>query len=239
MRLTTVATPDAVATKAAETLALLLRDAVERRGVAHIALTGGSSAEPVYRRLASLLDSWAQVHLWWGDERCVPPEDEESNYRIAERALIEPAGIPMESVHRMRGELGPDEGARAYAAELGEHVESGDHGMPVLDAIDLGLGPDGHVASLFPNHPALRIRDATTAGIRDAPKPPPERITLTLPTLHAARRCVVHTSGADKHDAVGRLLGDPSEDTPASLLNRDRLTVIVDDAAGGGLGASS
>jgi 6-phosphogluconolactonase len=239
MRLTTVATPYAVAARAAETLALLLRDALERRGVAHIALTGGSSAAPVYERLTAMLDAWDRVHLWWGDERCVPPEDEQSNFRIAVAALIEPAQIPMEHVHRMRGELGPDEGARAYAAELGEHVENGAHGMPVLDVVDLGLGPDGHVASLFPNHPALRIRDATTAGIHDSPKPPPQRITLTLPTLHAARRCVVHTAGADKHDAVRRLLGDPSDDTPASLLNRDRLTVIVDDAAGGGLEASS
>lgn len=234
MRLTTVATPEAVHAKSAEGLALLLRDALARRGVAHFALTGGSSAGPVYTRLAGMLESWDGVHLWWGDERCVAPDDDEANFKIAVGALIEPAGIGADFVHRMRGELGPDAGAEAYAAELSEHVEArADDGMPVLDVIDLGLGPDGHVCSLFPEHPALDVAAASVVGIADSPKPPPERVTLTLPVLRAARRCLLHTSGADRRDAIDALLGEPSPATPASLLERARLTVVIDDAAAG------
>ncbi|MET0815994.1 MAG: 6-phosphogluconolactonase [Solirubrobacteraceae bacterium] len=231
MKRSTLETPEAVARAAAECLAELLADALARRGVAHAALTGGTSAGPVYERLAPLLPSWRDVHLWWGDERCVAPGDADANYAIGARTLIEPQGIPAVHVHRMRGELGPEEGARAYAAELSEHVPADASGMPRLDVVDLGLGPDGHVASLFPNHPALDVDDVPATGVRGAPKPPPERITLTVPALRAARQCVIHTAGADRRDAVERLLGPASADTPASLLDPDRLLVIVDRAA--------
>lgn len=231
MRLITMPSADAVAGKSAELLATLLGDALSRRGVAHFALTGGTSAGAVYERLAPLLESWDGVHLWWGDERCVAPDDDESNFLIARRTLIARAHVPAERIHRMRGELGPGAGARAYADELAEHVAADDDGVPVLDVVDLGLGPDGHVASLFPDHPALGITDAATAGIEDAPKPPPQRITLTLPALRAARSCLIHTAGAGKRDAVTRLRGQPDPATPASLLRREQLTVIVDDDA--------
>ena len=234
MRLTTMPSADAVAFKSAELLAELLSDALARRGVAHIALTGGTSAGAVYERLAPLLGSWEEIHLWWGDERCVAPDDDEANFAIAVATLIEPVGAVPARIHRMCGELGPEAGAAAYAVELAEHVGAGSDGVPVLDVVDLGLGPDGHVASLFPHHPALDIVAATTAGIDDAPKPPPERITLTLPVLRAARSCVIHTAGDGKRDAVAALRAAPHPATPASLLRRERLTVIVDDAAAGG-----
>lgn len=233
MRLTTMPSADAVAAKSADLLAELLSDALARRGVAHIALTGGTSAAPVYERLATKLRSWADVHLWWGDERCVAPDDEQANFAIALETLIEPAGIATARVHRIRGELGPADAAAAYALELSEHVRT-EEGLPVLDVVDLGLGPDGHVASLFPNHPALEIVGAATVGIDDAPKPPPERVTLTLPVLRAARNCVIHAAGAAKREAIERLRGAPDPGTPASLLRRDRLTVIADEAAASG-----
>ncbi len=97
------------------------------------------------------------MHLWWCDERCVPADHEDSNFPVPRETLIEGAGIGEERVHRMRGELGPEEGARAYAAELAEHLELDDAGIPVLDVVHLGLGPDGHTASLFPHHPALEV----------------------------------------------------------------------------------
>ncbi len=150
----------------------------------------------------------------------MPPGDEESNYRLAAETLIAGAGIPAERVHRMRGELGPDEGARAYAEELAALPQAG--GTPVLDVVHLGMGPDGHTASLFPRHPALEIADAPTAAIHDSPKPPPERITLTLPVLRAARACVLHAVGEAKREALGRALAEPAASTPASLLRRDR-----------------
>lgn len=231
MRLFAMPTAAAVAAKSAELLAGLLTDALTRRGTAHIALTGGESAGAVYERLGALFHSWHGVHLWWGDERCVAPDDDEANFAIAAATLIGPAGISPDRVHRMRGELGPEEGAAAYARELAAHTGAGDDGLPRLDIVDLGLGPDGHVASLFPQHAALAIADVATAGVTDAPKPPPERITLTLPVLRAARSCVIHTAGESKRDAITRLRGAADEATPASLLRRESLTVVFDEAA--------
>lgn len=231
MRLTTVANPEAAAEKCARTLAEILRAALEARGEAHIALNGGSTPRPVYERLPALLGDWSAVHLWFGDERCVPPGDERSNHRLAAETLIAGAGIPGDRVHRMRGELGPQEGARAYAAELAEHLELDDAGLPVLDVVHLGLGPDGHTASLFPHHEALGVTGWATVGVADAPKPPPERISLSLGCLNAARRRVLHAVGADKRGAVSRVLAPADPGTPASLLRRMGLEIIVDDAA--------
>jgi 6-phosphogluconolactonase len=212
-------------------LALVLRDALAAREEAHIALNGGSTPRPVYERLAQILDDWSAVHLWWCDERCVPPDDDESNFKLADETLIGPLSIGADRVHRMRGELGPEAGAQAYAAELAEHLELDDEGIPVLDVVHLGLGPDGHTASLFPQHPALSVTGWATVAVTDAPKPPPERISLSIACLNAARRRLLHTVGEGKRDAVARALGDPSPATPASLLLRQGLEVIVDDAA--------
>jgi 6-phosphogluconolactonase len=223
--------PAATAARCAEVLARHLRSALAKRGVAHIALNGGSTPRPVYEQLPALLEDWPAVHVWFGDERCVPPDHEQSNYRLAAETLIALAGLGADQVHRMRGELGPHEGARAYAAELAEHLELDDVGMPVLDVVHLGLGPDGHTASLFPHHPALQVSGWATVGIEDAPKPPPERITLSLACLNAARHRVLHTVGESKRDAVARTLGAPGPATPASLLERDGLELIVDAAA--------
>lgn len=231
MRLTTLATPDVVAVRVADTIAELLRDALRARGEAHVALNGGSAPRPVYERLPALLDDWSAVHVWFGDERCVPPDSEESNYRLARETLIAGAGLRDDQVHRMRGELGPDEGARAYAAELAEHLELDDAGLPVLDVVHLGLGPDGHTASLFPDHDTLRVTGWATIGEHASPKPPPERISLSLGCLNAARRRLLHTVGEGKREAVTHVLADPDPHWPASLLERLGLEVIVDDAA--------
>jgi len=231
MRLTAVADPETAAQRCARSLGEALQAALEARGQAHIALNGGSTPRPVYEQLPALLDAWDDVHVWFGDERCLPPDHEESNYRLARETLIAGAGIRDAHVHRIRGELGPEEGARAYAAELAEHLELDDDGMPVLDVAHLGLGPDGHTASLFPNHDALKITGWSTIAETRSPKPPPERISLSLPCLNAARLRVLHTVGEAKRDAVARVLGPPDPAIPASLLERRRLELIVDDAA--------
>lgn len=234
MRLTTVANPAAAAEKCAHTLAEILRAALDARGEAHLAVNGGSTPRPVYERLPALLGDWSAVHVWFGDERCVPPDHEDSNFRLAAETLIAGAGIGPDRVHRMRGELGPAEGARAYAAELAEHLELDETGMPVLDVVHLGLGPDGHTASLFPGHETLRTGTPppwATVGITDAPKPPPERISLSLACLNAARRRVLHTVGEAKREAVGHVLEPPDPAWPASLLERRGLELVVDDAA--------
>ena len=231
MRLTTLATPEAVAERCAETIAELLREALAARNVAHLALNGGSTPRPVYERLPALLDDWSRVHVWFGDERCLPPDHPESNFRLAKETLIDGAQLRGDQVHRMRGELGPDEGAEAYAAELAEHLDLDDAGMPILDVVHLGLGPDGHTASLFPDHPSLKVTGWATIGEHESPKPPPERISLSLGCLNAARRRLLHTVGEGKREAVAHVLDEPDPHWPASLLERFGLEVLVDDAA--------
>jgi 6-phosphogluconolactonase len=239
-RLTTCPDAETVAQRAATFIVGQLQRARQARGVAHLALSGGTTPGRTYELLATTPDELADVQTWFADERCVPPDDEESNYLLVEQTLLGPAAVPAQSVHRMQGELGPEQGARAYAEELTELCAPSSApspapaapGPPVLDLVVLGIGPDGHVASLFPGAATLDAADDVIClGVRDSPKPPPERITLSLPVLRTARSCLVIAAGAGKADAINAMLGDPSRSVPASLLRRERLTVIVDDAA--------
>jgi 6-phosphogluconolactonase len=232
MRLTTCADAEAVAERAAAEVARFLTRVRSDREIAHIALSGGSTPRGTYERLAAEPSELSATEIWFADERCVAPEDEQSNYRLVAESLLVPAGIAPELVHRMEGEAGPDEGARRYAKALEEGVRERERSLPVLDLIVLGIGPDGHVASLFPGSPLLDApEDAVCLGVHDSPKPPPERITLSLGVLRAARRCLLLATGAGKADAVDAMLGPVNDHVPASLLRRERLTVIVDDAA--------
>jgi 6-phosphogluconolactonase len=239
-RLTSCPDAETVAVRAATHVERHLQRAREQRGIAHLALSGGSTPGRTYELLAGRSSvagttDWCGVELWFADERCVPPEDQQSNHRLAAETLLGPAGIPAEQVHRMRGELGPDEGARSYEQELLAHLTRDGAqrpGPPVLDLIILGIGPDGHVASLFPGAATLAAgEDAICLGVHDSPKPPPERITLSLAVLQAARSCLLLATGSAKADAVSAMLGEPTPHVPASLLQRERLTVIVDDDA--------
>jgi 6-phosphogluconolactonase len=230
-RLTTGPDAETVAARAAEHVVRHLDRARQERGVAHVALSGGTTPGRTFELLAAEPVDWSGVEVWFADERCVKPTDEESNYRLAAHTLLDPAGIAGENVHRMLGELGPQDGAARYERELTERV-SDDGALPVLDLIVLGIGPDGHVASLFPGAATLDAgEDAVCLGVEDSPKPPPERITLSLAVLRAARSCLLLATGASKADAVSAMLGDPSRHVPASLLRRERLTVMMDDAA--------
>jgi 6-phosphogluconolactonase len=230
--LTTCADAEGTSERAASEIVRRLESARSERGAAHLALSGGSTPARTYELLAAQLESWERIDVWFADERCVGPEDEESNYLLAKRTLLEAAnGLDPERVHRMEGELGPELGAERYARELRAHAPIED-GLPVLDVIVLGIGPDGHIASLFPGAKTLDAAAAELClGVHDSPKPPPQRITLTLSVLHAARRCVLLATGSSKADAVDAMLAEPSNHVPASLLRRGRLSVIVDDAA--------
>jgi 6-phosphogluconolactonase len=235
-RLTTLADAEAVSERAAAEIVRRLESARRERGIAHLALSGGTTPGRAYELLAREMPSWENIEVWFADERCVGPEDEESNYRMAHETLLEPVSIPEEYVHRMEGELGPEEGAERYAQQLiervgGESANPGE-GLPVLDVVVLGIGPDAHIASLFPGASTLHSgAQAVCLPVHDSPKPPPERITLSLPVLRAARRCLLLATTASKSDAVSAMLGQPSDHVPASLLDRDRLSVLVDDAA--------
>jgi len=208
---------EAVAQRAAEVTADAVAAARTLHGVAHLCLTGGTTPRRCYELLGPLLHDWSDVHLWYGDERCVPPDHPDANALMVHQSLVAPGATE----HLMPGELGPDEGAAAYAAELGDTV---------FDVLHLGVGPDGHCVSLFPNHPLL---DATgvAVGVHDSPKPPPQRITLTLPKLNSSKRILMIITGDEKADAVTRILEGPDRDTPSSLIDRGRLELIVDEAA--------
>jgi 6-phosphogluconolactonase len=211
---------EAVAARAADDLVAAVQEARGQRGAAHVCLAGGTTPMRCYEVLDERLGDWAGVHLWYGDERCVPYDDPDSNHGQVVARLRAPGA----TWHPMPATLGPDAGAAAYERELGDVV---------FDHTHLGMGPDGHTASLFPDHPLL---DATgrVAGIHDSPKPPPERITLTLPALNGSRRIALLATGDSKAEPLGRVLAGPDRSTPASLLARDRLEVLVDQQAAPG-----
>jgi 6-phosphogluconolactonase len=229
--LTTCADALTAARRGALEIARRLDGARRERGLARLALSGGNAPARAYRLLAGELDSWEDIEVWFVDERCVPPDHADSNYRLAEETLLSSAaGLIGERVRRIEGELGPEQGAQRYSEELRAISMPGE--LPVIDLIVLGIGPDGHIASLFPGAATLDAGEAELClAVSDAPKPPPERITLSLSMLHAARRCVLLASGAGEADALSAMLGEPSRHVPASLLRRGRLSVIADDAA--------
>jgi len=246
-RLTTVADPEAAAERAAQEIARVLTDALERRGAAHLALAGGSTPRRAYELLATLLADWSAVELWYGDERCVGPDDPDSNHRLVVESLLEriPGAPPRE--HRVLGERGAEDAARAYAQELRARVARADGGrdaggepdapagLPALDLALLGIGEDGHTASLFPGHAEVQDESgALCLAVHDAPKPPPDRVTLSMPVLRAARRCLLLVTGAGKADALAAVLAGPDPRVPASLLASGRLHVLADDAAAPG-----
>jgi 6-phosphogluconolactonase len=230
-RLTTCPDDEMVAERAAAHVESVVRRAVAERGVAHVALSGGTTPGRTYELLGAEGRELEGLEVWFADERCVAPDDEDSNYLLVQRTLLAGGAIAPERVHRMLGELGPEQGADAYAEELSEHVAPVD-GLPVLDLVVLGIGPDGHVASLFPGAATLDAGEETIClGVSDSPKPPSQRITLSLAVLLAARGCLLLATGASKADAIDAMLGEPNRHVPASLLRRERLTVICDDAA--------
>jgi len=221
--------PDAaaLATRAASLIAVLIDEALDMGGVAHVALTGGTTVGGAYRRLRP--SRWQGVELWFGDERCVGPEDPQSNYRLAAETLLGHAAGAV--VHRIEGELGAEAAADAYESLVRARMPGGADGVPVLDVLLLGIGEDGHVASLFPGNPALGVRGRAVVGVHDAPKPPPDRVSLTLEVLRAASRCVLMASGTGKAEALAKMLAGVDRAVPASLLERSRVTVIADEAA--------
>jgi 6-phosphogluconolactonase len=228
---------EAASRLAAARLAELVAEALELRDHAHLALAGGKTPRRTYEQLAERIGDWSRVGVWFGDERAVPPDDPESNFRMVTEALGGARGVDSERIHRVEGERGAAEAARRYGESLAAAVPAADAGVPVLDVAFQGLGPDGHTASLFPDHPALHAGGICIA-VHDAPKPPPDRISLTLPVLSAARRIVFLVAGEDKAPAVQAMLAGPDPATPASLLVGPRTTLIADEAAASRLGDS-
>ncbi len=238
-RVDRVADRTALARVAAEEVVERADRAVRERGAFALALAGGTTPRALYELLADPTApfrgriAWPAVHAFFGDERAVPPDDARSNYRMARTALLD--RVPVGSVHRIPGELGAAEAASRYQADLSAHFGTG--GVPVFDLVLLGLGPDGHTASLFPGSPALSER---RRWVVDAPGPPPstERITLTAPVLEAARAVLFLVAGADKAEPLRRWVKPRAGEEPipaARIRFGAGLRVLADEAAAAGL----
>ena len=180
---------------------------------------------------------WSKVHLFWGDDRYVPEDDDERNDKQARAALLDRVGIPAANVHAMPasdGEFGNDLDAAALAYEqvLAANAEPGEP-TPLFDVHLLGMGGEGHINSLFPHTPAVRENDRLVVGVSDSPKPPPKRITLTLPAVQRSREVWLVVSGAAKADAVAAAIGGASpEDVPAAgAVGRDATVWLLDEEA--------
>lgn len=244
----------------AEDLATVLAAAVEERGAATAVLTGGGTGTAILtaladRALAEHVD-WSRVHLWWGDERFLPAGDPERNEVQATGALIGTLvadhHLPPEHIHRMPALVGSagsaaelvDVAARDYASALAEHAAADrgpDPRLPVLDVVLLGMGPDGHVASLFPGLPGPRTRGRTVVGVTDSPKAPAERISLTMEALCTARHLWFVVTGADKAETVDAVQAARAEHHfdadrwPASAVSGTEQTCWHLDRAAAGL----
>ena len=210
--------PEELAGAAAGEFAAKAGEAIEERGRFAVALAGGSTPQATYGVLArdySGRIDWREVHVFFGDERTVPPDHEDSNYRMAREALLD--HVPVGSVHRMRGELPPDEAAEAYEEELRTFFGAED--APRFDLILLGVGGDGHTASLFPETSALEVHDRWVVA-NPVLKLETTRITLTLPVINAALAVYFLVAGEDKADALAHILGGDADPRayPASLI---------------------
>ena len=209
---TVLETAEDVAAAGAREIAEALQD-----GARTLVLAGGTTPRRCYELLADLEVEWGRVSVLFGDERCVRPDHPDSNYRMARESLLD--RVAPATVYRMPAELGPDRGAAEYS-----HVVAG---VAPLGVVVLGVGEDGHTASLFPGHPALKAQ-GFAIGVRDSPKPPPERVTLTLPALQTAHTVIVLATGAGKADAVQ--LAKRGE-VPSGMIPNARW--LIDKAAAG------
>ncbi|TDC57692.1 6-phosphogluconolactonase [Actinomadura sp. KC345] len=237
---------DVLAEAAAARLVTRIADVQAARGSASVALTGGGVGTAVLSALAACgardAIDWARLDVWWGDERFLPTGDPERNETGAREALLDHVPVDPARVHPMPAADGPDGAdpevaAERYAAELAAAAHPEDSpaaplGFPSLDVVMLGVGPDAHVASLFPGLPALGD-DRPAVAVRDAPKPPPTRITLTFPVLRAAREVWMLAAGEAKAEAVrlGLADADRAKAPVAGARGRERTLFLLDRAA--------
>jgi 6-phosphogluconolactonase len=200
-------------------------------------MSGGSTPKRAYEFAASDPDAWRGAHVWFGDDRCVGPDDERSNYRMFKLALLDRIGDAAGEVvvHRIEGELGPEAAAERYEAQLRAA------GPPRLDLVLLGIGPDGHTASLFPGQDTLGVSDRLVVPVPEAGLPPfVPRVSFTFPAIAAAERIVFLVEGAGKAEIVAKVFGPgarPTPQLPSTLVEplSDRITLLTDAAAASGL----
>jgi 6-phosphogluconolactonase len=230
----TYAGADAAAAACARAILTLLAEAEKRAGLATLAVSGGKSPLPMFRALAAEPRKWDHVHVFWVDERMVPPDDEQSNYRLVEQSFLGPARFPPANVHRVPAELSPQEAAARYASGIRSFFGIAPGGMPRFDVIHRGMGADAHTASLFPGEPLIDDREGIAAAVW-VEKLAGWRVTLLPGVLLAAHDTVVLAAGADKATALRNVLEAPYEPRryPAQLGTREGrgVTWFPDSAA--------
>ncbi|MCN0178294.1 6-phosphogluconolactonase [Salinispora arenicola] len=238
---------DLLAQAVAARLLVRLLDAQAGRGQASVVLTGGRIAAAVYRAVAALpareAVDWSRVDVWWGDERFLPAGDPQRNATQAQAALLDTVPLDPARVHPMPASDDPaggdpEEAAARYAAELARAARPGTAALPHFDVLLLGIGEDGHVASVFPEHP-VHYESRPVSAVRGSPKPPPIRTTLTLPTINTAEEVWLIASGADKARAVGMALAGagPVQLPAAGVQGLSRTLWLLDRAAAADLPA--
>lgn len=230
--------PDAAATAEAcsHQILALLEEAIAGQEFAAMAVSGGSSPKLMFRKLAESKLPWDKVHVFWVDERCVVPTDEQSNYKLVHDYLIEPAHIPQRNVHRIFGEFKPEKAAHRYTEEIQEFFGLDEGEMPHFDVVHRGMGPDAHSASLFPGDPLIDDRE-NIAGATYVEKFKQWRVTLLPGALLAAKHTVFLVAGADKEEAVRAVFEeeyDPKK-YPAQIASHHGrgVTWFLDEAAAG------
>jgi 6-phosphogluconolactonase len=230
----------ALVTAVGDRLIAAITDAVQKRGQALVVLTGGGTGIGLLEHVRDNGDAidWSKVHLFWGDERYVPEDDDDRNDKQARGALLDHIDIPAANVHAMPasdGEFGDDLDAAALAYEqvLAANADDADADAPDFDVHLLGMGGEGHINSLFPHTPAVRETSRLVVGVADSPKPPPRRITLTLPAVQRSREVWLVVAGADKADAVAAAVGgaDPDDVPAAGAKGREATVWLLDDEA--------
>lgn len=228
--------PDPVAASeaCARHIGTLLEEAFAGQNHATLAISGGSTPEPMFRCLAASGLAWARVHVFWVDERSVPSSEPRSNYRMAEEHLLVPARIPMRNVHRIYGEFRAEIAARRYSEEIREFFDLAPGELPHFDVIHRGIGADGHTASLFPGSPLLDDREHLAAAAH-VPQLSEPRVTLLPGVLLAARHTVFLVTGEDKAAAVRNVFHEEYDPHryPAQMASRDgrRVAWFLDKAA--------
>ncbi len=232
-----VVVPDAdiLASTVASRLVAKIVDAQAERGSASVVLTGGRIAGKVLQTLKDLpaagAINWSHVDLWWGDERFLAAGDPDRNETQARAALLDALPLDPARVHPMPASDGPDgDDAAAAAARYARELRLGDSDLPPFDVLMLGVGEDGHVASLFPNHEVLN-ETGTTAAVHNSPKPPPTRVTLTMPTIRTAAEVWLIAAGPDKAHSVGAALGGDKRLPAAHAAGTERTYWLLDKAA--------